>query len=189
MLVSVSHVARSECFLKEKPDCDSRPWSSWSQSCDYPCNALGTQTRRRLNEECYENCEPAEEKRPCSGTLPADCELSSWSAWSSCNFVDDLCAFSFAQRSTRYKSRKEGCGGTCSAVDYERSRQAACSNGGIPFPNYTCQCKENFYGACCEHEEDKGVEGKLTLYTLRVLVRVCVRETNTNARMRQDACI
>lgn len=174
ILVSVSHVGRSECeYLGEKPSCDNRPWSHWS-SCDYPCGTSGTQTRTKLNVECYRECNFVQETRQCTGTLPVDCELSSWSEWSTCNFVDELCAFSRTQRATRYKSRREECGGTCLDASYERSRQCACLNGGTPFPNSTCQCKEDFYGACCEHKKESSWnKGWLGFLSLLLFVACC----------------
>ncbi|KAL9970370.1 hypothetical protein ACROYT_G022733 [Oculina patagonica] len=142
ILVSVSHVGRSqEC-------CDYRPWSSWS-SCDYPCGTDGTESRSKINEGCYEECNDLQETRRCTGILPVNCELSSWSYWSSCS-VDGRCDFSSIQTSTRRKVRMEGCGGTCYDADYEKTRQCACLNEGTPDVNGTCQCKEDYYGACCE---------------------------------------
>ena len=148
----MSHFARSSCNWPDlgRPDCNNRRWSSWS-SCDYPCGSNGTQTRYKLKEECYEDCNDLQESRQCSGTLPVDCELSSWSEWNnSCSLTADQCAFSRNQTSTRYKSRTEGCGGTCQDVEYVKSRQCECLNGGNPSPNGTCQCKEEYHGACCD---------------------------------------
>lgn len=158
ILVSVSHVVSSRCYWADfgGPDCDNRRWSSWS-SCDSPCGTFGTQTRSKIKEECYEDCNDLQESRSCYGTLPVDCELGSWSEWSdSCSLTANRCAFSSTQTSTRSKSRTEGCGGTCQDAVFEKSRQCECFNGGTPFPNGTCQCKEDFYGACCEE-----VKGKL----------------------------
>jgi len=178
ILVFVIHFAHSRWSDFGDPDCDIRPWSSWS-SCDYPCGTTGNQTR-------YKVCNDLRESRRCSGTLPVDCELSSWSEWKgSCSrLTADRCAFSRNQTSTRYKSRAEGCGGTCQDVKYEKSRQCECFNGGTPFPNGTCQCKEDFDGACCEdvkNQWQKGWLGFLALLIFFCCFYACCKDDSTVA--------
>ena len=149
ILVSVSHVGRSQSC------CDDLPWSSWS-SCDYPCGSTwGKQSRSRNKEEtCHENCDyhQLQETRACSGILPVNCELSSWSEWSSCS-LSGRCNVSRFQTSTRHKIQMEGCGGTCEDPVYNKTRQCACFNGGTKDENGTCHCKEDFLGPCCEEQK------------------------------------
>lgn len=146
-LVSVSHVGCSQSC------CEYRHWHSWS-SCNYPCGTWGSQTRIRglmSSLECYENCSYLQQTRRCSGILPVDCQLSSWSEWSSCSF-SGRCNFSRFQTSTRHISKMEQCGGSCKDAVYQKTRQCACLNEGFPDENGTCLCKGDFFGPCCEQE-------------------------------------
>ena len=142
ILVSVSHVVRSQSC------CDDRPWSSWS-SCDYPCGTRGTQSRSKMNQDCHENCNHLQETRLCSGILPVNCELSSWTEWSSCS-LSGRCNFSTFQTTTRHKVKMEGCGGTCRDAVYQKTRQCACFNAGTRDENGTCHCMGDYFGPCCE---------------------------------------
>ena len=143
ILVSVSHVIQSESC------CDDRPWSSWS-SCDYPCGTQGTQSRSRINEDCYENCDDHQETRSCSGHLPVDCELSQWSEWNSFSCgLSGRCNFSRFQTSTRHKVKVEGCGGTCGDAVYKKTQQCTCLNEGTRDENDICHCVGDYFGPCC----------------------------------------
>ena len=91
-------------------DCVVHSWSSWSPCSAKRCGQPGTQERRRtvhLPPICGGTaCPSLVDIVPCQGNAPADCQLSSWSSWSTCSLP---CGGT--QTSSRYVVTKEQCGG------------------------------------------------------------------------------
>ena len=82
-----------ECYKSGCPvkNCKVSAWGNWS-ACSAPCGRTGSQTRSRTITQQAENggnsCPTLSESRTCSGPAcptPVNCQLSNWSAWSSCS--------------------------------------------------------------------------------------------------------
>ena len=114
-------------------DCVVSPWSSWSSCSANRCEQQGLQTRSRLQVTAPlcggSECPNMEESQLCYGNRSVNCQLSSWSEWSSCSTP---CGVSSTQTRTRYRIILERCGGTCSStLRITRScGEKSCSNGG-----------------------------------------------------------
>ncbi|XP_046857354.1 thrombospondin type-1 domain-containing protein 7B-like [Xenia sp. Carnegie-2017] len=158
-------------------NCGVSHWSSWS-SCSHQCGLSGVQTRTRKKtrtESCGGSCPYSfTQTRACNrnncgnrgwswygrcicnscwtGTCchiarRRNCLVSSWTSWSSCNHQ---CGSAGVQTRTRYKTRKESCGGRC---PYSLRRTRACNrnkcrNGGRPTYG-RCICRSGWKGKCC----------------------------------------
>jgi hypothetical protein len=86
-------------------------------------------------------------RRPCS---PKNCQVSSWTRWSTCSRKCDQSGFS--QR-VRQKTVLERCGGRCLFHLTERRVCNPCSNGGTRTSNGRCICVSGYTGTCCERSE------------------------------------
>ena len=86
-------------------DCVVSPWSSWSSCSVNRCGQQGLQKRTRENVTAPlcggSECPNMEESLQCYGTRSVNCQLSSWSKWSSCSTP---CGVSGTQTSTRHRS-------------------------------------------------------------------------------------
>ena len=140
-------------------DCVVSPWSSWGSCSTNRCEQQGLQKRTRLQVTAPlcggSECPNMEQSQLCYGTRSVNCQLSSWSEWSSCSTP---CGVSGTQTSTRQKIITEQCGGNCSST-FRKTRsfpQQSCFNRGILSPNGTCSCNEDYSGDCCEINLRKG---------------------------------
>ncbi len=93
-------------------------------------------------------CPDLYETRPCYGTTPVNCQLSSWSEWSACTTP---CGVLGTQSSSRHRITTEQCGGSCTST-FRKTRACpdlSCLNGGS-LKDDTCFCKEGYSGKCCQ---------------------------------------
>ena len=133
-------------------DCVVHSWSSWSPCSAKRCGQAGTQERRRtvhLPPICGGTaCPSLVDIVPCQGNAPADCQLSSWSSWSTCSLP---CGGT--QTSSRYVVTKEQCGGVPCNSTLRKTRAckvARCFNQGTLVGGH-CSCLSGYFGGCCEH--------------------------------------
>ena len=85
---------------------------------------------------------------PCN---PVNCQVGSWSIWSSCSH---RCGTSGTQTRTRRKTSSEECGGECpySLKVTQACNRGICQNGGTPNSG-GCSCRLGYGGTCCEKGE------------------------------------
>ena len=140
---------RRQCPVR---DCQVSFWSSWSACSASECGQKGSQSRSRQEESSAScggaQCSDLQETRQCYGSKRVDCQLSSWSEWSSCTTP---CGVSGTQRSARHRIVIEKCGGTCTST-FRKTRTCpdlSCLNGGS-LKDGSCFCKEGYSGNCCE---------------------------------------
>ncbi|CAH3024639.1 unnamed protein product [Porites evermanni] len=92
------------------------------------------------------------------GCLPQDCQVSSWTYWSSC--YGERCGGRGVQRRTRWKDIVPSCGGSeCPTLEETRScgsELTSCLNGGRLNDDGTCSCANGYSGQCCEVKPDGG---------------------------------
>lgn len=146
---------RRRCAVR---DCVVSSWSSWSSCTANQCGQGGSQRRTRWQVTAPLcgglECPSMEETRQCYGTQSVNCQLSSWSEWSSCSTP---CGVSGIQTSSRHRIITEQCGGTCSTT-FRKTRgcpEQSCLNGGSLHSNGTCFCNEGFSGDCCQLQQGK----------------------------------
>ena len=94
-------------------------WSYWSSCNASTCGAQGSQSRSRsirTYPSCGGNACPSNlrESRLCNGSRAENCQLSSWSQWSSCPAI--RCSSWAMQTSTRHRITTEKCGGWCTST-------------------------------------------------------------------------
>jgi len=118
-----------ECNTQDCPvDCRQSEWGPWS-SCSASCGQ-GTKTRTRITLEFPSNggqaCGDCTETAPCQECeCPVDCEVSEWSAWSTCS---KNCGTGVSRR-TRTVTRQSANGGKqCPALVEEKE----CNKQGCP---------------------------------------------------------
>ena len=85
---------------------------------------------------------------PC---YPVNCQVGSWSAWSSCSHH---CGTSGTQNRRRQKTSTAQCGGQCPShlVEMRLCNRDNCHNGGTPNSG-GCSCRLGYEGTCCEKGE------------------------------------
>ena len=139
-------------------DCQVSSWTYWSSCYGERCGGRGVQRRTRWQDivpSCGgSECPILEETRSCGSELTRrDCQLSSWSHWSTCSTP---CGVSGVESSSRYKIITEQCGGYCPSI-LRKTRacfELSCLNGGHLNHDGTCSCAEGYSGQCCEVEPD-----------------------------------
>ena len=99
-------------------DCQVSSWTYWSSCYGERCGGRGVQRRTRWQDivpSCGgSECPILEETRSCDSELTRwDCQLSSWSHWSTCSTP---CGVSGVESSSRYKIITEQCGGYCPSI-------------------------------------------------------------------------
>ena len=91
-----------------------------------------------------------------SGCIPQDCQVSSWTFWSSCH--SERCGGRGVQRRTRWQDTVPSCGGSeCPILEETRScgsELTSCLNGGRLNDDGTCSCADGYSGQCCEVKPD-----------------------------------
>ena len=139
-------------------DCQVSSWTFWSSCYGERCGGRGVQRRIRWQDivpSCGgSECPILEETRSCGSELTKrDCQLSSWSPWSTCS---TRCGVSGVESSSRYKVITEQCGGYCPSI-LNKTRpcfELSCLNGGRLNHNGTCSCADGYSGECCEEKSD-----------------------------------
>ena len=106
------------CYGSSSENCQLSSWSQWSACTAIRCgsSAMQTSTRHRITtEKCGGWCTTIFRKIQKCVRGPANCELSSWSEWNTCNGT--VCTAGHGtQVSFRNKTIKERCGGTCNST-------------------------------------------------------------------------
>lgn len=124
---------RRRCAVR---NCAVSSWSSWSSCTANQCLQGGSQRRTRWQVTAALcgglECPSMEETRQCYGTRSVNCQLSSWSEWSSCSTP---CGVSGIQTSSRHRIITEQCGGTCSTTF--RKREVVLSKAALMEGVYT----------------------------------------------------
>ena len=107
-----------QCYGSTSENCQLSSWSQWSACPAMKCgsSAMQTSTRHRITtEKCGGWCTSTFRKTRMCLRGPINCELSSWSEWSTCDGT--VCTAGLgAQVSFRNKIVKEACGGTCTST-------------------------------------------------------------------------
>ena len=132
-----------------------RYMSTWSSCSAVLCGTSDSQFRTVyyvVYPGMYTCYRTVQRSRACYGTQAADCNVTSWSSWSSCSAQSSRCGGS--QRSSRYILSRERCGGTpCNMTALRKTRackQTFCVNQGTLL-NGQCACKPGYYGSCCQY--------------------------------------
>ena len=140
------------CQGNSPVDCRVTRWSSWSACSAVLCGQSGTRQRSRtvqMHPNCGgTGCPPLLDTAPCQGPSLVDCQLSSWSTWSTCSV-----ACGGSQASTRHIITNEQCGGTpCSSTLSKRRpcNLTHCLNQGT-LVDGKCSCSPSYYGSCCQY--------------------------------------
>ncbi|XP_015757952.1 PREDICTED: spondin-1-like isoform X2 [Acropora digitifera] len=152
---------KTRMCLRGRVNCELSSWSEWSTCDGTVCTAgRGAQVSFRnklINEICGGTCTSTlRMTRSCSNSITrkaVECQVSPWSQWGNCTRTS--CQLSGFQASTRNKTVKEECKGTCKyALHQKRScakPELPCFNGGKYKPNITgCVCMQGYSGVCCE---------------------------------------
>lgn len=81
---------------------------------------------------------------PCE---PVDCQVGSWTSWSSCSHQ---CGTSGVQHRTRTVTQAASCGGSCpySMDQTDTCNRDGCQYGGTPHSS-GCSCRTGYGGTCC----------------------------------------
>ncbi|KAL9966411.1 hypothetical protein ACROYT_G024478 [Oculina patagonica] len=105
-------------------NCQVSSWSSWSSCSASQCGQYGSQSRSRTvttTSACGgAACPNLKETRYCYGTAPQDCQVRSWSYWSSCS--TSQCGQQGSQSRSRTVRTSSGCGGA-PCPDLRETRQ------------------------------------------------------------------
>ena len=106
------------CYGSTIENCQLSSWSQWSACPAKGCgsSAMQTSTRHRITtEKCGGWCTSTFRKTRLCRRGSVNCELSSWSEWSTCDGT--VCTAGHGtQVSLRHKTIKETCGGTCTST-------------------------------------------------------------------------
>ena len=160
---------KTRMCVRAPVNCKLSSWSGWSTCNGTVCTAgHGTQVSFRnktIKEACGGTCTSILlRKQSCSNFFSrkaVECQLSPWSEWSDCTRTS--CQLSGIQTSTRNKTVKEECQGTCKYALHQTKlcteSQLPCFNGGKNKPNITgCVCMQGYSGVCCE-QSSKSSDG------------------------------
>ncbi|XP_074623201.1 spondin-1-like [Acropora palmata] len=103
-----------QCYGSTPENCQLSSWSQWSACTAKKC--VQTSTRHRIStEKCGGWCTSTFRTTRLCRRGSVNCELSSWSEWSTCNGT--VCTAGHGtQVSFRNKTIKETCGGTCTST-------------------------------------------------------------------------
>ena len=172
---------KTRMCLRASVNCELSSWSEWSTCNGMVCTAgKGAQVSFRnkiVKETCGGTCTSTLRKtRSCSNSIArkaVECQMSPWSEWGDC--MRTSCQLSGIQASTRYKTVKEECKGTCKyALHQTRScakPELPCFNGGTYKPKMTgCVCMQDYSGVCCEKSPQGLYEFKCELYAYWVVI-------------------
>lgn len=175
-------------------DCQVSSWTYWSSCYGERCRGRGVQRRTRWQDTVPScggsECPTLEETRSCGSELTRrDCQLSSWSHWSTCSTP---CGVSGVESSSRYKIITEQCGGYCPSI-LRKTRacfEFSCLNGGRLNHDGTCSCVEGYSGQCCEVKPDGNRKRFLCLhYPILTWVNktrfVCIPQTKSRVCIRE----
>ncbi|XP_074624281.1 spondin-1-like [Acropora palmata] len=153
---------KTRMCLRPPVNCKLSSWSEWSTCNGTVCTAgRGTQfsfRNKTMKEACGGTCTSTFLKtRNCTKSITrkaVECQLSPWSEWGDCKRTS--CQLTGIQTSTRHKTVKEECPGTCKYSLHQSKlctqSQLPCFNGGMYKPNITgCVCIQGYSGLCCEN--------------------------------------
>ena len=104
--------------------CSVTSWSYWSSCSASTCGRQGSRSRSRTittNPSCGGNsCPNLRESRLCYGSRPENCQVSSWSYWSSCSA--STCGRQGSQTRSRSIITYASCGGSTCPSNLRQSR-------------------------------------------------------------------
>ena len=130
--------------LRGRVNCELSSWSEWS-TCDWTVCTVGQGAQvsfrnKIVKETCEGTCTSTlRMTRSCFNSITrkaVECQVSPWSQWGNCTRT--LCQLSGFQASTRYKTLKEKCKGTCK---YALHQIRSCAKPELPCSQDVSVCR------------------------------------------------
>ena len=111
------------CYGSRRENCKLSSWSQWSSCSAIRCGSSAMQTRIRhriTTEKCGGWCTSTFRKTRMCFSRPVNCQLSSWSYWSSCSAT--TCGRRGSQTRSRSITTHPSCGGNTCPSNLRESR-------------------------------------------------------------------